>query len=164
MWAPRSSNSKVKRSGFSPVVRKSGTMYLSMAGVGCIIMRCLRSLQSYNFSGNPSVADVAGEPAVWPSRKAIAAKAVSPGCAWRCLYPHPVADAPFPPITGKRSSPLCTAVRRRAFGRTRLPARPCTSHQHKEGLVPAAAARCAAVTSTLSPSVPKGQNNNPKTN
>ena len=57
--------------------------------------------------------------------------------ARRCLYPHPVADAPFPPITGKRSSPLCTAVRRRAFGRTGLPARPCTSHLHKEGLVPA---------------------------
>ncbi len=29
------------------------------------------------------------------------------------VYPHPVADAPFPPITGKRSSPLCTAVRSR---------------------------------------------------
>ena len=27
------------------------------------------------------------------------------------VYPHPVADAPFPPIMGKRSSPLCTAVR-----------------------------------------------------
>ena len=75
------------------------------------------------------------------------------------VYPHPVADAPFPPIMGKRSSPLCTAVRRRASGRTGLPAQPCTSHQHKEGLVPATAAPCAAVTSTLSPSVPQGKVN-----
>lgn len=37
--APSSSNSKVKSSGFSPVVQNSGAMYLSMAGVGRIIGR-----------------------------------------------------------------------------------------------------------------------------
>ena len=34
--APSSSNSKVKSTGFSPVVQNSGAMYLSMAGVGRI--------------------------------------------------------------------------------------------------------------------------------
>ena len=34
--APSSSNSKVKSTGFSPVVRNSGAMYLSMVGVGRI--------------------------------------------------------------------------------------------------------------------------------
>lgn len=71
----------------------------------------------------------------------------------------PGACGAFPPIKGKRSSPLCTAVWHRAFGRTRLPAQPCTRHQHKEGLVPVTAAQGAAVTSTLSPSVPQGRVN-----
>ena len=71
----------------------------------------------------------------------------------------PGARGAFPPIKGKRSSLLCTAVWHRAFGRTRRPAQPCTSHQHKEGLVPATAAPCAAMTSTLSPSVPQGKVN-----
>ena len=136
--APSSSNSKVKSSGFSPVVRKSGAMYLSMAGVGRIIV-AVESLQSYNFSGNLSGCRsmLPATPAVWPSRMAYAEKRYRRASARRCLYPHPVADAPFPPIMGKRSSPLCTAVRRRAFGRIGLTSRPCTSHQHKEGLVPA---------------------------
>jgi len=72
------------------------------------------------------------------------------------MYPHPVADAPFPPIMGNRSSPLCLLS---GAASLRTASRRSTSHQHKEGLVPATAAPCAAVTFTLSPSVPQGRVN-----
>ena len=113
--APSSSNSKVKSSGFSPVVRNSGAMCLSMAGVGCIISGVCGLHKVTIFPGISVVADIAGDAGNLAIAQGQRCKSGIARLRPAMLYPHPVADAPFPPITGKRSSPLCTAVRRRIF-------------------------------------------------
>lgn len=90
-------------------------MYLSMAGVGRIVV-AVESPQSYNFSGNLSCCRCCRHRRQSGHRTRLTLQnRYRLAVARRCLYPHPVADAPFPPITGKRSSHLCTAVRRRIF-------------------------------------------------
>ena len=62
IWAPRSSISKVKSCGFSPVVRKSGAMYLSMAGVGRISVFDFEVIQQgliLVLAGQASVGEIA---------------------------------------------------------------------------------------------------------
>lgn len=73
-------------------------MYLSMAGVGRIVV-AVESPQSYNFSGNLSCCRCCRHRRQSGHRTRLTLQnRYRLAVARRCLYPHPAADAPFPPI------------------------------------------------------------------
>lgn len=115
--APSSSNSKVKSSGFSPVVRKSGAMYLSIAGVGRIIVGICGLCRVTTFPEISVVADLAGIAGSLAIAQVRRCKAVSP----ETMYPHP-AHAPLP-----QALPRPSAQRRLGSGRSRT-GRGCDLH------------------------------------